>query len=107
MAALQLAGEVEYQGLAQAAVGAYPGQGVQLLPVGGEILAVLVVGIGQRLQAPPHLLALVALGGGLGELGGGVHLDQVLNVVRQFLGAHLQHLHGLEHLRGQFQGLFQ
>ena len=107
MAALQLAGEVEYQGLAQAAIRPHPGQGVQLLPVGGEILAVLVVGIGQRLHAPPHLLALVALGGGLGELGGGVHLDQVLNVVRQLLGAHLQHLHGLEHLRGQFQGLFQ
>ena len=98
---------MEDQGVVQPPVGAHPGQRVQLLPVGGDILAVLVVGVSHGLETLPHLLALVPLTRGLAELGGGIALHQLLDILTQLQGAHLQDLHGLEHLGGQFQRLFQ
>ena len=107
VAPLQLAGQMEEQGVLQPPVGAHPGQGVQLVPVGGDVLPVLVVQVGQRLEPPPQLLPLVARVRRFGELGGGVLLDQLLDVLVELQGAHLQDLHGLEHLGTELQRLFQ
>ena len=106
LAALQLPGQVEQKGVLQPAVRPDPGQRIQLLPLRRDVLPVLVVLVGQRLHPPPQLLPLVRPLLRLGQLGGGVLLNQLLQICLQLLGAHLQDLHGLEHLRRQFQFLF-
>ena len=99
---------MEQQGVGQPPVRSHPGQGVQLIPVGGDVLPVLVVQIRQGLQTPPQLLALIPRVGRLGQLGGRVLLDQLLDVFieLQGVGSNLQNLHGLEHLGLSFSVCF-
>ena len=78
LAALQLPGQMEQKGVLQSAVRPDPGQRVQLLPLRRNVLPVLVVLVGQRLHPPPQLLPLVLPLLRLGQLGGGVFLDQLL-----------------------------
>ena len=107
VAPLQLPCQMEQQGVGQSPVRPHPGQGVQLIPVGGDVLPVLVIQIRQGLQTPPQLLALIPRVGRLGQFGGRIFLDQFLDKLPQLQGAHLQNLHGLEHLGTELQRLFQ
>ena len=107
MAPLQLSCQMEQQGVGQPPVRPHPSQGVQLIPVGGDVLPVLVVQIRQGLQAPPQFFTLIPRVGRLGHLGGRVLLHQLLDKFPQLQGAHLQNLHGLEHLGTELQRLFQ
>ena len=77
------------QRLSQAPVGPHPGQRVQLVPVGGDILAVLVVQFRHGLHPAPKLLALILRSRRFRQFDGGVLLDQLLNVLIELQGAHL------------------
>ena len=87
VAPLQLPRQMEQQGVGQPPVRSHPGQGVQLIPVGGDVLPVLVVQIRQGLQAPPQLLALIPRVGRLGQLGGRLSFSVCFSDNSRFMAA--------------------